>query len=115
MKWKLIPVVSLAVVSAVAADPPLRLSESDAKKAATEKPAPEYPLMARQLKVAGKVALEALIATDGRVEEVRIVSGTPILTRSAADALKKWRFKPFHQDGKPVEALAPISFEFDTH
>ena len=102
-------------VCAMAADPGLRVPEGEAKRAAIEKPSPEYPLVARQLKVVGKVTLEAVVAGDGHVAEVRILTGNPILTKSAAEALKKWRFKPFEADGKPVEALASLSFEFDTH
>lgn len=97
------------------ADATLHIPEADAKKAAIEKPAPEYPLVARQLKVAGKVVLEASVSLDGRVTEVRIVSGTPILTKPAAEALRKWRFKPFLEDGKPAAAIVSLSFEFETH
>jgi protein TonB len=98
-----------------AADPALKITEADAKKAAIQKPAPEYPMVARQLKVTGKVNLDVVIAEDGSVAEVRIVSGTPILTKPAAEAVKKWRFRPFQADGKPAAALATLSFEFDTH
>ena len=110
-KW-----ITIALFACAAcAEPVLRVTESEAKRAALEKPAPEYPLAARQLKVVGKVALEVVIGSDGHVAEVRIVSGSPVLTRPAAEALKKWRFRPFQADGKPVDAVAPISFEFDTH
>jgi protein TonB len=105
----------LAAGCLFAADPSLRVSEADAKKAAIERPAPEYPLAARQLKVVGKVNLEVLVGVDGTVTDVRILSGSPILTRPAAQALKKWRFRPFLSDGKPSAALVAMSFEFDTH
>jgi protein TonB len=100
---------------ASAADTTLRIAEAEGKKAAIEKPAPEYPLVARQLKVIGKVSLEATVTVDGQVSDIRIVSGNPILTKPAAEALKKWRFKPFKEDGKPVAAVVTLSFEFDTH
>lgn len=104
-----------AAACASAADPILRITEAEAKKAALERPAPEYPLVARQLKVTGSVALEATVSPEGVVSQVRIVSGSPILTKAAADALRKWKFRPFKEDGKPAAALVTLSFEFDTH
>ena len=83
-----------------------------AMASALTKVQPDYPAMAKQLKVHGTVELEAVVAEDGTVEKVNILSGNPVLTRPAADALKKWKFKPFTADGKPVKALAPISFDF---
>ena len=97
---------------AVAADPRLRIEEAQAKKAALEKPAPAYPLTARQLKLSGEVHLDAIVAADGTVEEARIVSGNPILTKPAVEAVRKWRFQPFTVDGTPSRALVALSFEF---
>jgi outer membrane biosynthesis protein TonB len=46
------------------------------------------------------------------VEKVNIKSGNPMLTKPAAEALKRWRFRPFTTGGKPVPALAEMSFNF---
>jgi protein TonB len=94
------------------ADPDLRIAEAEAKKAAIARPAPEYPMMARQLKVTGQVAIEAVVDTSGAVLEARAASGNPILTKPALEAVKKWRFKPFTAGGKPAPALVSLSFEF---
>ena len=107
--------LALSAGALTAADPGLRVSEAEAKKAAIEKPAPEYPLVARQLKVVGKVNLEVTVAENGTVAEVRILTGNAILTKPAVDAVKKWRFRPFQSEGKAVAAVAPLTFEFDTH
>lgn len=96
-----------------AADPSLRINESDAKKSATEKSAPIYPPVARQLKVTGRVVVEAVVSEDGSVGEVRPLTGNPILTKPAMDAVRKWKFKPFQADGKTVAAVVTLSFEFD--
>ena len=90
----------------------VQVTEADAKQAATSKSMPEYSAMARQLKVTGKVELEVVIGADGTVEEVKIASGNPMLTRQCAKAVHDWRFKPFLQDGKPTRAMAPLTFEF---
>ena len=73
---------------------------------------PEYPVIARQLKIEGAVELEAIVAENGVVEKVNIVSGNPVLTRPASDAVKKWKFAPFTSDGKPVKAAVPVSLSF---
>ena len=49
---------------------------------------------------------------SGAVEKVNIVSGNPVLTRPASDAVKKWKFAPFTTDGKAVKALVPVSLTF---
>jgi protein TonB len=94
-------------------DAPKKVSRSSGLNAAVEKVSPEYPAAARQLKIEGTVELEALVAENGTVEQVNIVSGNSALTKAAADALKKWKFTPFiAADGKAFRALVPVSFEF---
>ena len=90
----------------------VRVAEADAKQAATSKPMPEYPATARQLKITGVVQVEVVIGADGGVEDVKISSGNPVLTKACAKAVHDWRFKPFLQDGKPTRAVAPLTFEF---
>ena len=68
--------------------------------------------MARQLKIEGAVELEAVVGETGAVEEVNIVSGNPILTKPAVEAVRKWKFAPFLQDGKPIRAGAPVTVVF---
>ncbi len=89
-----------------------RLSKVEALNAVVTKVRPDYPAMARQLKIEGAVELEAVISETGAVETVNIVNGNPLLTRSAADALKRWKFNPATDGGKPVKALAPVVFTF---
>ena len=68
--------------------------------------------IARQLKIEGSVELEAVVTETGAVEKVNIVSGNPVLTRPASDAIKKWKFAPFTSDGKAVKALVPVTLSF---
>jgi protein TonB len=89
-----------------------KLSKSEALAYLTSKPAPDYPPIARQLKIEGVVEMEAVIAEDGSVEQVNIVSGNPVLTKAATAAVKKWKFTPVKAEGKPVKALAPVSLSF---
>jgi TonB family protein len=73
---------------------------------------PDYPLLARQMKVQGAVILQALISRDGAIQELQIVSGPGILATAAREAVKQWRFKPYYQSGQPVETQARITVNF---
>jgi protein TonB len=73
---------------------------------------PDYPLLARQMKVQGAVSLQALIAKDGTIEELHILSGPEILATAAREAVKQWHFKPYLQNGQPVETQARITVNF---
>jgi protein TonB len=104
--------LSMAFATAGSAESARKLTHSEAMSGVVGKVAPEYPVIARQLKIAGVVEVEALVTETGQVEEVTIVSGNPVLTKPAVDAVKKWRFTPQTQDGKAVRALAPVSISF---
>ena len=73
---------------------------------------PDYPLLARQMKVQGAVILQALISREGSIQELQIVSGPGILATAAREAVKQWRFKPYFQSGQPVETQARITVNF---
>lgn len=90
----------------------IRVAEGAAIKNAVKKVEPEFPAMARQLRISGRVQMEVHVDADGNVESVKAVSGNPLLTNSASTALKKWKFNPFTADGKAVKAVASISFDF---
>ena len=95
-----------------AQDAPKKVTRSEGLNAVTTKVAPEYPPIARQLKIEGAVELEAVVAENGVVEKVNIVSGNPVLTRPAADAVKKWKFAPFTSEGKVVKVVVPVTMSF---
>ena len=78
----------------------------------TEPSQPSYPSLAGQMKVQGSVLLQALVAADGIIQELRVVSGPAILASAAREAAKQWRFKPYLQNGKPVETQARITVNF---
>jgi protein TonB len=73
---------------------------------------PGYPLLARQMKVQGSVILQALIGRDGLIQDLRVLSGPPILASAAQEAVKQWHFKPHFQGTAPVETLAKITVNF---
>jgi periplasmic protein TonB len=73
---------------------------------------PGYPLLARQMKVQGSVILLALIGRDGLIQDLRVVSGPPILASAAQEAVKQWHFKPHFQGADAVETQAKITVNF---
>jgi TonB family protein len=66
----------------------------------------EYPRAARQKKIQGEVKLSIVIGTDGRVKEATALAGPAELYEAAVENMKKWRFKPFQLNGRPVEVEA---------
>lgn len=64
---------------------------------------PVYPTLARQLGRAGHVELRAVIATDGTIQSLQVVSGDPLFYQSAMDAVRQWRYRPTVLNGEPVE------------
>ena len=73
---------------------------------------PGYPTLARQTRVSGPVELRAIIATDGTIESLQVVSGHPLLVRAALDAVRQWRYRPTVLDGQPVEVDTYITVIF---
>ncbi len=69
---------------------------------------PDYP----DTKVRGKVSLNAVIDADGKVREVKILSGNKILSAAAARAIRQWRYEPFLKDGQRVEAETNVGVLF---
>ena len=102
--------IALALAPALFAE--VRVTTADALKSALNKPTPEYSAVARQMKVVGKVEVEATVGTDGNVETVKVLTGNPLLTNSTVNAVKKWKFTPFTQNGEPSKAIATLSFDF---
>jgi TonB family protein len=77
-----------------------------------KKVAPVYPPLAKQVRIQGKVKLQAVISKTGRVDSVNVLSGHPLLVQAAVDAVKQWQYKPFLVDGQPVVATAEIEVPF---
>lgn len=82
-------------------------SADEAKRKVKSRVEPEYPELARQMKLAGKVKIEATITADGRVSNTRVIGGNPVFVNAAIDALKKWKFEP-----GPKETTQVLEFEF---
>jgi protein TonB len=56
---------------------------------------PTYPPLAKQARISGAVVLQAVIGKDGSIQNLRAVSGHPMLIQSAIDAVRQWKYKPY--------------------
>jgi protein TonB len=73
---------------------------------------PTYPPLARSARIQGQVVLQAVIGKDGTIQGLHAVSGHPMLTPAAIEAVKQWRYKPYFLNGEPVEVDTQITVNF---
>jgi protein TonB len=73
---------------------------------------PVYPQIARQTRVQGVIVMEAIISKEGSVENLRVVSGHPLLFQAAIDAVKQWKYRAATLNGEPVDVITTITVTF---
>lgn len=73
---------------------------------------PEYPPMAKIGHIEGEVVLSAIISKEGTIENLRVLSGHPMLVRAAIDAVHRWRYRPYVLNNEPVEVETQITVNF---
>jgi protein TonB len=64
---------------------------------------PQYPPLARQAGIQGIVVLRAMISREGKIENLQVITGHPLLVKSAMDAVLQWRYRPYYLNNEPVE------------
>ncbi len=90
----------------------VRVSQGVSQGLLIHKVQPQYPPLARQARIQGVVVLQALIGKDGSIQNLHVVSGHPMLTNAALEAVKEWRYKPYYLNGEPVEVETTINVNF---
>jgi protein TonB len=73
---------------------------------------PQYPRLAVQARIQGTVVLQAVIGKDGTVQDLRLISGHPLLAPAAIEAVKQWRYRPYLLNNEPVEVDTQINVNF---
>jgi len=73
---------------------------------------PIYPVAARNSHIQGMVILSAVIGRDGVIQELKVISGHPLLIQAALEAVKKWRYRPTTLNGFPVQVETTIAVNF---
>lgn len=79
---------------------------------ALRKTPPLYPEPAKSAHITGDVVLECVVGTDGRMLEVKVKSGNPLLVRAAVDAVRQWAYEPSQLNGLPIEIITNITVSF---
>ena len=93
----------------------LRENPADFRKRLTYYPAPSYPSLSQKAGVQGRVKLQVRVLKDGRVEFQKLLEGEPSLADAAVAAVKNWRGQPMWINGKPVEVISVVTFDFQLH
>jgi periplasmic protein TonB len=75
---------------------------------------PVYPKLARNARVRGTVVLEAIVTAEGKVAEIKVVSGHPLLVEAAIDCVKKWEYEPTRLNGVPISVILTAKVHFLT-
>jgi protein TonB len=75
-------------------------------------PRPVYPRLAIMAHVQGTVVLQAILGNDGTVQDLKVLSGPPLLISAALDAVRTWRYQPTLLNSEPVDVLTEIDVKF---
>lgn len=73
---------------------------------------PVYPAIARAARIQGTVVVQAIISKEGAIENLRVISGPPMLQSAATEAIQKARYRPFMLNGEPVAVETTINVVF---
>jgi periplasmic protein TonB len=90
----------------------LKVSQGVTQGLLTKRVQPVYPPQAMQMHIQGAVQMLATISKEGKITSVKVLSGDPILSRAATDAVSQWRYKPYFLNGEPVEIQTQIVVNF---
>jgi protein TonB len=99
-------------VPKVATPQRVRVSQGVSQGLLIKKVQPPYPPLARSARIQGTVILQAEISKDGTIQNLRLISGHPMLAPAAIEAVKQWRYKPYFLNGEPVEVETQITVNF---
>lgn len=90
----------------------VRVSQGVSTGLLIKKVQPSYPPLARQARIQGHVLLQAEISKDGTIENLKVISGHPMLSPAAIEAVKQWRYKPYLLNGEPVAVETQVDVNF---
>jgi protein TonB len=92
--------------------PKLRVAQAVAEGKIIKKVPPRYPIEAKRKHITGVVILDFTIDKSGNVEDLKMVSGDPILTQAAVEAVRQWKYTPYLLNGDPVEVETTVKITF---
>jgi protein TonB len=112
-----------SIISSVAVAPPppppkattpkrIRVGGQVEAAKAIFQPKPDYPPLAKMARIQGTVRLEAIISRDGTIQDLKMISGHPLLVKAALEAVQRWRYQPTLLNGEPVEVVTEVDVTF---
>jgi len=105
------PSISLPAVTSTASGR-LRIGGNIQAMKLISQPKPTYPPEAKQARIQGQVKLVAIIAKDGTVKDLNVISGHPLLVPAALQAVQQWVYQPTLMNGNPTEVETEIDVNF---
>ena len=102
------PIMPVAPVTIVHPISVSHMSEGDL----VHKILPAYPPLARAARLQGQVVLQAVISKQGTIENLRVLTGHPVLVPAAIEAVRQWRYRPYILNNEPVEVETQITVNF---
>jgi len=91
---------------------PVSVSEELSAALLLDRVQPSYPQQALRAGLQGPVVLQAWIARDGTIRELKLIRGSLLLGQAAFEAVKQWRYKPYLRNGHAVEAQTYVTVDF---
>ena len=98
--------------SLLAALEPVELTEDLSRKLLLQKVLPSYPEKAIRARLQGPVVLQAFIARDGTIQDLKLIRGSFLLGQAAYRAVRQWRYQPYLINGRAVEAQTLVTVDF---
>jgi TonB family protein len=90
----------------------VRVAPDAQRQKLVQEVAPAYPDAAKQAGIEGMVKLRAVVAKNGAVQGIKVLSGEGILANAAVEAVRQWRYQPTWIDGRPVNVVTTITVDF---
>jgi protein TonB len=106
------PVEVEPVVRPTPTPAPIRVNSGVQEAKLIHRVMPVYPQLAIRLRICGAVHLAAIIGADGRIRELQVLGGHPLLVPAAVDAVREWVYQPTMLSGTPVEVMTDILVTF---
>ena len=92
--------------------PPVRVGSGIRPPQKVHHVAPRYPDIAVKARISGVVIVEATLAEDGSVRDVKVLRSVPLLDDPAMEAVRQWRFTPTLLNGMPVPVIMTVTVTF---
>ena len=106
-RWREKVLTAAALVSLFGGSTFGQSASDEGKRKVKTRVSPVYPELAKRMNVTGKVKIEVVITSAGRVKSTRAVGGHPLLVQACLDAVKEWRFV-----AAPEESTQVVEFDF---